>query len=115
MSLCLYFDHHVPLAIARGLRQRNIEVTTAREDGTREYRDEQLLVRATELGCVLVTNDEDFTIIAAVWQAAGHPFTGIAYMTRQQISVGTMIEDLQLIAEAYSPDEMVSRIEYLPL
>lgn len=115
MSLCLYFDHHVPFAIAQGLRRRNIEVTTAREDGAREYRDEALLARATELGCVLVTNDEDFTIIAAVWHAAGRPFSGIAYMKHQRISVGKMIDDLQLLAEVYGPDEMINRIEYLPL
>jgi predicted nuclease of predicted toxin-antitoxin system len=111
----LYFDHHVPVAIARGLRRRDIEVIRAEDDGTKEYRDEALLARATESSCVLVTNDEDFTVIAATWRAAARNFSGIAYMTRQHIPVGKMVEDLQLIAEVYSPEEMVNRIEYLPL
>ncbi len=115
MSLRFSFDHHVQGAVAHGLRQREIEVITAEDDQTKGYEDEALLARATDLGCVLVTNDEDFTVIAASWQAAGRSFAGIVYMTRQQIPYGKMIEDLQLIAEAYSPEEMANRVEYLPL
>ena len=115
MSLRYYFDHHVQGPVAEGLRRRGIEVITAWEDGARQLPDESLLTRATELGCVLVTNDEDFTVIAAAWQALGRPFAGIVYMTRQAIPYGTLIEDLHLIAETYTPDEMLNRVEYLPL
>ena len=85
MSLRFYLDHHVQGPVAEGLRRRGIEAITAKDDGARQLPDESLLARATECGCVLVTNDEDLTVIAAAWQALGPPFAGIAYMTRRQI------------------------------
>jgi predicted nuclease of predicted toxin-antitoxin system len=115
VSLRYYFDHHVQGPVAEGLRRRGLEVITAKDDGARQLPDESLLARATELGCVLVTNDEDLVVIASAWQATGRPFAGIVYMTRQQIPYGKLIEDLQLIAEGYTPDEMVNRVEYVPL
>lgn len=39
MALALYLDHNVPRAIASGLRQRGVDVLTAREDGAHELSD----------------------------------------------------------------------------
>lgn len=46
MSLRLYFDHHVPRAIAAGAQQRGVDVLTAAADGTANRDDEFLLQRA---------------------------------------------------------------------
>ena len=77
--------------------------------------DERLLERATELDRILVTNDEDFPVIATAWLATGRHFAGIVYMTRQQIPYGKAIDDLQLIAEGYSAHELANHVEYIPL
>ena len=51
-------DHHVPGPIVRGLRVRGIDVLTAFEARMHRIPDEEPLARATELGRVLVTQDE---------------------------------------------------------
>ena len=81
MSLSYYFDHHVPRAVARGLRRREIELLTASADGRARTPDEQLLARATELGRVFVTNDRGFLDITSRWYAEGRDFAGLVMLT----------------------------------
>jgi predicted nuclease of predicted toxin-antitoxin system len=52
-------DVHVRRAVTAALRLRSIDVLTAQEDGAAELDDDRLLQRATELGRVLVSQDED--------------------------------------------------------
>jgi predicted nuclease of predicted toxin-antitoxin system len=52
-------DVHVRRAVTSALRLRSIDVLTAQEDGAAELDDDRLLQRATELGRVLVSQDED--------------------------------------------------------
>lgn len=52
-------DVHVRRAVTIALRLRAIDVLTAQEDGAAEADDKRLLDRATELGRVLVSQDED--------------------------------------------------------
>ena len=59
MSLKLYMDHNVRQEIIHGLRRRGVDVLTAFEDGADRLPDPQLLDRATALGRVLVSRDED--------------------------------------------------------
>ena len=58
-------DHHVPRAITTGLRLRGVDVLTAYEDGASELPDPALLDRASELGRVLFTQDDDLLAEAA--------------------------------------------------
>ena len=53
-------DVHTPLAITEALRRRGVDALTAQEDETDLLEDPPLLDRATELGRVLFTQDEDF-------------------------------------------------------
>jgi predicted nuclease of predicted toxin-antitoxin system len=59
MSLAVYMDVHIPLAITDGLRRRGIDVLTSQEYETTELDDEFLLARASELGRLLFTQDQD--------------------------------------------------------
>ena len=52
-------DVHVPYAITIGLRLRGVDAVTAQEDDASELDDSTLLDRATELGRVLFTQDDD--------------------------------------------------------
>ena len=56
-------DVHVRRAVTAALRLRSIDVLTAQEDGSAELADDVLLKRATELGRVLVSQ-EDLDLIA---------------------------------------------------
>ena len=59
MSVKLYFDVHVRRAVTVGLRIRGVDVLTAQEDAAGHLDDVALLDRASELGRVLFTQDDD--------------------------------------------------------
>ncbi len=115
MILALYLDVHVPRAVADGLRLRGVDVLTAQADGSDRLSDPDLLDRAMALGRVLVSQDEDLLQEAARRQRAGIPFAGVAYAHQLRITIGQFIADLQLMATAYEPADMLNRVEYLPL
>jgi hypothetical protein len=79
VSVRLYMDVHIPAAITEGLRLRGVEVLTAQEDGRRRLPDDKLLDRATELGHVLFTQDDDLLREASERQRHGAAFAGIIY------------------------------------
>jgi predicted nuclease of predicted toxin-antitoxin system len=108
-------DVHVRRAVTTALRLRSINVLTAQEDGAAELDDELLLERATELGRVLVSQDEDLLREGARRLSERKDFSGIVYAHQLRITIGQMVEGLELIAHATSQDEWRGRIEYLPL
>jgi len=108
-------DVHVRRAVTTALRLRSIDVLTAQEDKAAELDDRRLLQRATELGRVLVSQDEDLLREGAQWLREHRDFSGIIYSHQLRITIGQMVEDLELIARATSPEEWSGRIEYLPI
>jgi predicted nuclease of predicted toxin-antitoxin system len=74
VPLKLYIDQHVPRAITLGLRLRHIDVITAYEDQAHEMADPDLLDRATSLGRVLFTQDDDLLVEATRRQRVGIAF-----------------------------------------
>jgi predicted nuclease of predicted toxin-antitoxin system len=114
MSLKIYMDVHVKRAVTDGLRLREVDVLTAREDGAVEFEDPALLDRATELGRVLFSQD-DLLREAYKRQQTGEIFAGVIYAHQLNITVGQCIDDLELIAKALEPEEMLNNTVYLPL
>ena len=115
MSLTFYIDHNVPAAITAGLRRRGVDCLTADEDGRSDRPDEELLQRAADLGRVVFTMDDDFLTLAAAWRAAGRLQAGVVYLRQNSITYGQAIDDLELIAVAVAPAEMVGDVRYLPV
>ena len=115
MPLYLYMDVQVQKAITTGLRRRGVDVLTAQEDGAATWSDRELLDRATQLGRVLFTRDDDFLMEAAHHQASGVPFAGVIYAHQTRVTIGTCIDDLELLAKVYEPSDIAQRVEYLPL
>ena len=114
MAVALYMDEHIPRAITLGLRLRQVDVLTAQEDHSDSLPDPALLDRATALGRVLVTFDDDFLDEAARQQNQGIPFAGILYGHPLRISVGPCVNDLELVAKAGRPEELANHVQYLP-
>jgi hypothetical protein len=112
--LALYIDHNVPAPIAAGLRKRGVDVITCLDDGTTTLDDDLLLDRATSLGRVLFTEDEDLLAIAHQRQLTGREFSGVAYAHQLNLPIGQAIGDLELLAKVFEPDDMRNRVEYLP-
>ncbi len=115
MALQLYMDQHVPRAITIGLRLRGVDVLTAYENGTSEFRDPALLDRAAELGRVLFTQDDDLLAEATHRQQLGQPFHGVIYAHQLRVSIGNCIHDLELIAKTGEPEDMLGQVLFLPL
>ena len=108
-------DQHVPRAITVGLRQREVEVLSAFEDGASEMADSDLLDRATALGRVLFTQDDDLLVEAARRQAEANAFAGVIYAHQQRVTVGMCVAQLELIAKTLGAAELENRVIYLPL
>jgi predicted nuclease of predicted toxin-antitoxin system len=114
MSVSLYMDHNVPRAITVGLRYRGVDVLTAFEDGTSAIDDSALLDRATELGRVLFTMDDDLLAEAAERQQNKIPFAGVIYAHQLRVSIGICVQDLEIIAQAADPEDVKNNVVFLP-
>jgi hypothetical protein len=108
-------DHHVPRAITNGLRLREVDVLTAHEDGTSDLQDSALLDRAAELDRVLFTQDDDLLVEATQRQQRRQSFSGVIYAHQLRVSIGGCIRDLELVARAGEPEDMVAQGLFLPL
>lgn len=114
MPVGILCDVHIPQPIIDGLRRRNVQVITAHEDGSRRLTDRRLLTRATELQMFLYTHDDDLLVDASRRRKTGESFSGIIYSRARLSPVGPCIDDLELIAKALEPEDLNSRIEYIP-
>jgi len=115
MTIGLYMDHHVPRAITTGLRLRGVDVITAYEDGAHELDDPALLDRANELGRTLLTRDDDLLKEAARRQEENRTFPGVIFAHQLTVSIGTCINDLEILAKAAEPEDVVGEVIFLPL
>lgn len=115
MPLAFYSDVHVPTAITDGLRRRSIDVLTSQEDGTRRDEDINLLRRAREREPVIITQDEDFLVIAASWQESRWEFMGVIFAPQDPARIGLYIDEIELIAHCYSIADVANLVYYLPL
>jgi hypothetical protein len=115
VSVGLYMDVHVPAAITRGLLLRGVDVLTAQLDGATELEDPRLLDRATELGRVLFSQDDDLLAEAAKCQRSGKEFGGVIYAHQLGITIGRAVNDLEMLAQAGMLEDFANRVEYLPL
>ncbi len=115
MSVALYMDEHVHRAITAGLRLRGVDILTVQEDGRRGVSDAELLARSTELGRPLFSQDEDLLAEAKRCQADRIAFSGVVYAHQLHVTIGECVRDLELIAKAADSQDLVDRVEFLPL
>src|SRR5688572_31358927 len=106
---------HVRRAITVALLDRGVDVLTAQADGTAEANDSDLLDRATALGRALFSQDEDLLAEATARQRSGIAFGGVIYAHQLYVTVGRCINDLELIAKVGTPEDLVNRVQFLPL
>ena len=105
----LYFDQHIPGAVARGLRRRGVEVLTAQEAGRCGDTDLEQLEFAYENGYVIVTYDSDFLALAT----SGILHKGVAFCSAVKYTIGELIHVLLLVHDVLDTDDMHNHIEFL--
>ena len=99
MSLTLYMDVHVRRAVTAGLRLHGVDVLTAQEDDAAQLPDD----------------DRDLLEEATRRQRAQIHFAGVIYAHQIRVTVGQCIDDLELLAKAAEPADLVDQVEHLPL
>ena len=104
-----HLDENCDPRIAAGLRIHGVDVTTTPEAGLLRASDDAQLAYAVTQGRVVVTQDTDFLRMAS----AGHESPGIAFYPSQGRSIGQVIGSLLLMWEAYEPEEIRNRVEFL--
>ena len=109
MAIKYHLDEHIAPAIATGLRQRGIDVTTTLDQGLGGASDAQQLAFALSRDRVLVTCDSDFLVLAA----AGAAHSGIVFWPVKHRRLGQVVLDLVMLARVASSEAMVGRIEFL--
>ena len=100
--------------LVRGLRVRNVDVTTADEAGTLRFADEDQLKFATSQGRVIYTaNVQDFARIHHSWLVGGQSHSGIVLLSNQSTDIGVQIMALARLAETMDSATMQDRMEFL--
>jgi predicted nuclease of predicted toxin-antitoxin system len=107
-NIKFFLDEHIPKAIAKGLRNRGVEVLTCVESGRMTETDISHLHFAHLNGYVIVTADNDFLSL----HSNGNPHSGIAFATRP-LTVGQYIISLLLIYEVLDDEDMINHIEFI--
>ena len=108
-------DHNVPAAITNGLRLKGVDVITAFEDGHHTVSDPALMDRATALGRVIFTRDDDFLREAQRRERSGIAFSGVIYAHQLRVSIGRCISDIEIITQAGELDDIRNGVQHLPL
>jgi predicted nuclease of predicted toxin-antitoxin system len=104
-----HLDEHVDGAIARGLRDRGVDVTTARDAGLLGAPDAEHLEFAKRESRVIVTHDADFLRLAR--DTEDHP--GVAFCASGSRTVGQMVRYLCLMNDCLSDEEMAGKVEFI--
>ena len=63
----------------------------------RGWSDERLLARATTLGRLLFSQDDDVLRVTAEWQRQGRASSGVIYAHQLSAGIGTLVRDLELV------------------
>jgi hypothetical protein len=101
MAIKYYTDEHVSSAVVNGLRQRGVDVLTAKEAGMLGSPDEEHLKLANTQGRVIFAQDSDFLR----FHSNGIEHHGIVY-SHQRMPIGQIIQGLTLIYQILSEDDM---------
>ncbi|MBC7855575.1 MAG: DUF5615 family PIN-like protein [Pirellulaceae bacterium] len=107
--LRFHLDEHIAHAVAHGLRQRQIDVTTTTDAGLLSAPDEDHLDFALRENRVVFTNDSDFLRLVA----DGRHHAGMVYCPPEASSIGDVVRYLASMHDCLSPDDVAGKIEYL--
>jgi hypothetical protein len=109
--ITFHLDQHVANAVAYGLRQLGVDVTTTHEVGLQDADDPDHMSYAAANGRVIITHDAGFLRR----HAAGADHAGIGYcpQTKYRRNPGGLIRAVHDLFIRKSAEEMAGHIEYL--
>lgn len=121
MTLQIYTDAHVAMAVVFQLRNSRISVVRCEDVGLKfERNDEVHLIYATGEKRAVLTSDEDFLQLHAKWQQAGMKQSGIIYIQHERKdNIGLIVGTLSFLNEAIEggaatlDEEVYNRVVYI--
>lgn len=109
MQIRYHLDESVNHAVAAGLRQRGLDVTTTTDAGLLGADDKDQLDFAHANGRVAVTHDSDFLRLAA----AGSEHSGIAYCHQRNRTIGQIVVALVRLWRSRTAEDMQGQVAFL--
>jgi hypothetical protein len=109
MLIRYHLDESVANAVARGLRFRGVNVTTANEVGLIGATDDQHVAFALPECRVIVSHDSDFLRL----DHEGVVHAGIAYCAPRQRTIGQIVNRLTDLWRSRTAEEMSGTVEFL--
>lgn len=107
------FNHKTLAGIKR--QEPSIDIIAVQDVGLVATDDRDVLEWAAQDGRIVVTHDvSTFSVFAFERVSAGRPMPGVIEIP-ETVPMGTIINDLILIAGASEPDEWADKVRYLPL
>ncbi|MEM9161500.1 MAG: DUF5615 family PIN-like protein [Cyanobacteria bacterium P01_F01_bin.4] len=108
-TIRFHLDENVSNAVAQGLTERGIDVTTTAKAKLIGSSDESQLSFIQSESRVLFTHDSDFLKLHS--SGVDHP--GIVYSVLGSRSIGEIVKGLVLIWEILEPTDMTHHVEFL--
>ena len=110
-------DENIDQRIIGVLRTSGLQIVRLEQLDMKGEKDDALILqKATELGCVLVTQDTDLIEINKQineqWLIDDTTHAGIIFVTSPR-SPGELARQLIKIAEKYQPEDFLNRLEYI--
>lgn len=115
MTVAFYADENFPSPVIHAARKYGVDILTVIEDGRGGRSDEDVLLRATELGRVVLTHDHDFFEIVQRWQETSQSFAGVCFTKQQKLTYRELIEELIFVGQVGLPDVFRERLVTIPL
>lgn len=109
MALQFHLDENMCHAIANGLKQRGVNVTTTSDANLIGATDEEQLAFALSENRVIVTEDDDLLIL----HSKGVQHAGIGFAPPRHRTIGQIILALIDLYRNRDSEEMHDRVEFL--
>ena len=108
-KLRFYIDENVQIEVAPQLVQHGIEAVSAKSLEKLGDTDANHLRRATEMGCVLCTHDQDFLRKSA----EGVQHAGIVFAEQYKSTIGGWVRELQTIHSEMTAEAMKMQVKFI--
>lgn len=107
----IYADENVWMPVAEGLRRRGWEVTTAVEEETLGYTDEEHLEYASQRGWTILTFDDDFLSLVEDEHAdSEHP--GVIFVSQHGRTIGELVKRIDSTLQRHRGRELEGAIVF---
>ena len=115
--LRLMSDEDVHGDVVRGLLRDNpnLDLVRAQDVGKNHTPDPEVLEWAAGENRVVITQDRG-TLVGSAWARVkdGRPMPGVLAI-RPHATIGGAVEDILIVAECYSEEEMRDQVIYIPI